>query len=127
MVTAVKTKWGAAFHRFGAKFDHGLISIEWQWHLRVSKCQPRPCFESMAPEKWKEFDRRLNDRLAQLQGSVEINEQEMGSHYDRMTRSITETIKEVVPPKKPKKFNGRKVSEKTKRLYELRVRDFASG
>ena len=63
----------------------------------------------------------------QFQGSVEINEQEMGSHYDRMTRSITETIKEVVSVKETKIFNGRKVSEKTKRLCELRVRDFASG
>ena len=51
----------------------------------------------------------------------------MGAHYDRMTGCVKETIKEVVPPKKPRKFNGRKVSAETKRLYDLRVRDFASG
>ena len=41
-VTASTTKWGAAFHRFGSKFDHSLLSIEWEWRLRVSRSQPRP-------------------------------------------------------------------------------------
>ena len=29
MVTSAKTKWSAACHRFGSKFDHSLITIEW--------------------------------------------------------------------------------------------------
>ena len=77
MVTATKTKWSAAYHRFGSKFDHSLISIEWQWRLRTSKSKPKPCFEEMTPAKWIEFDRRLNERLMQLQGDIEITEQEM--------------------------------------------------
>ena len=93
----------------------------------MSKSQPRPCFESMTPAKWAEFDRRLTDRLTKLQGDVEVIEQEMGAHYDRLTSCIAETVKEVVPAKTGKKINGRKVSAKTKRLYELRTRDFASG
>ena len=127
MVTAAKTKWSAAYHRFGSKFDHALISIEWKWRLRMSNSQPRPCFESMTTAKWAEFDQRLTDRLAKLKGDVEVTEQEMGAHYDRLTNCINETVKEVVSPKTQKKFNGRKASAKTKRLYELRTRDFASG
>ena len=46
-VTASSTKWGAAFHRFGSKFDHSLLSIEWAWRLRINKSQPRPDYELM--------------------------------------------------------------------------------
>ena len=54
-------------------------------------------------------------------------EEKMGQHYDRMATSIRETIAEVVPPKQRLKYNGRDVSAETKRLYDLRIRDFASG
>ena len=37
------------------------------------------------------------------------------------------TVEEVVPPRKKFKYNGREVSAETRRLYDLRVRDFASG
>ena len=127
MVSAAKTKWSAAYHRFGSKFDHALLCIEWQWRIRLSKSDPRPSFEDMTKEKWQEFDRRLGARLRALPRRVEVTEQEMESHYDRLTESVRETIKEVVPPKAKTKYNCRTVSAKTKRLYELRVRDFASG
>ena len=132
MVTSAKTKWSAAYHRFGTKFDHALICIEWQWRLRMCKSQPQPCYEEMTPQKWEEFDRRLEVRLGQLQGDVEVEiteQQAMGEHYDQVAKSIRDTIQEVVPPraKAKAKYNGRTVSEKTKRLYDLRTRDFASG
>lgn len=44
-----------------------------------------------------------------------------------MSKYIQETIKEVVPPRRKKKFNGLEVSVETKRLYDLRIRDFTSG
>ena len=51
---------------------------------------------------------------------------EMGTHYDRMTACIQETIKDTVPPRRKQKFNGHEVSAETKRLYDLRIRDFTS-
>ena len=127
MATAVKTKWGTSQHLFGTKFDHCLLSLEWAWRVRVSKSSPKPDFERMTHEMWQEFDARLEERLRQLPQAVETSAQAMGDHYDRMTDCVRATIKEVVPPKQPRKYNGRTVSEKTKRLYDLRVRDFASG
>ena len=62
-VTSSKTKWGVAFHRFGTKFDHSLLSIEWTWRIRSNKTPPRPDFETMTPESWTEFDSSLNTRL----------------------------------------------------------------
>ena len=58
---------------------------------------------------------------------MEISQSGMGAHYDRLTEQVSETVKEVVPPKKPLKFNGHKASATTKRLYDLRVHDFGSG
>ena len=81
----------------------------------------------MTPAKWQEFDRRLEARLTQLPRSIEVSESEMGAHYDRLTECIRETVKEVVPPRNKVKYNGREVSAETRRLYDLRVRDFASG
>ena len=51
----------------------------------MSKSEPRPCFEEMTVAKWQEFDRRLEERLKEVQGMVEITEKEMGAHYDRVT------------------------------------------
>ena len=51
----------------------------------------------------------------------------MGAHYGRITKCIKDTIKDTVPPKQPLRYNGRKVSTDTKRLYDLSIRDFASG
>ena len=51
----------------------------------------------------------------------------MGAHYNRMADCINAIIKDTIPPKKPLSFNGRKVSAETRRLYDLLIRDFASG
>ena len=95
--------------------------------MRVSKSKPKPDFQLMSPANWQEFDRRLEERLRQLPQSVEISEGAMGAHYDRMTNCVRATVEEVVPPRKKFKYNGREVSAETRRLCDLRVRDFASG
>ena len=51
----------------------------------------------------------------------------MGAHYDRFAQCIRQTIKEVVPPRKKIKFNGHTIAEKTRALYNERIRDFNSG
>ena len=51
----------------------------------------------------------------------------MGAHYDRFTQCIRQTIKEVVPSRKKIKFNGRTIAEKTRALYNERIREFNSG
>ena len=42
----------------------------------------------MSLQKWKEFDNRLEERFSKLQVDVEITEEEMAKHYDRVTNSI---------------------------------------
>ena len=81
----------------------------------------------MDRSKWEEFDRRLAHSLSQIPHTIERISHSLGAHYNRMTKCIQDTIKDTVPPKKPLRYNGRKVSAETKRLYDLRERDFVSG
>ena len=36
-VRQCQVKWGASMHRFGKKFDHGLLEATWDWRLRMEK------------------------------------------------------------------------------------------
>ena len=35
-----RVKWGTSLHRFGKKFDHGLLSTTWTWRIRTVKTSP---------------------------------------------------------------------------------------
>ena len=52
----------------------------------------------------------------QIPQGVKTCTKEMGTHYDRMTACIQETIKDTAPPRRKQKFNGREVSAETKIL-----------
>ena len=117
-------------HRFGKKFDHGLLEAQWDWGVRAEKRQPKPDYKAMTDEKWLAFDETLKKKLLTAGKDngmrVEISEQGLGVHFERMTDCIQQTIKAVVPPKKRIKFDGRKASEQTRTLYAERIRDFNS-
>ena len=50
MVTSAKIKWGSSLHRFGTKFDHTLLDLEWAWRVRVRKSPPKHDFQLMTDE-----------------------------------------------------------------------------
>ena len=121
-------KWGASMHRFGKKFDHGLLEASWDWWLRVEKRPPKKDFKAMTEKKWDEFDNKLKEKLLDVgkvdNMQVEISEKGLSTHFGRLSGCIQQTIKEVVPPKKRVKFDGRKASEQTRALYAERIRAF---
>ena len=127
-VRSSQVKWGASMHRFGKKFDHGLLETQWDWRVRTEKRTPRPDYKAMTEEKWLTFDATLKKKLlaSSKDMRVEISGQGLGAHYETMTSCIQKTIKEVVSPKKQIKFDGRKASEQTRALYAERIRDFNS-
>ena len=121
-------RWGASMHRFGKKFDHDLLKATWDWRLRVEKREPKPDYKAMDAAKWLKFDAALKSKLEATGGDmkVEISQQDMAVHFDNMSKCLQQTIKEVVPPKKRIKFDGRKASAQTRALYAERIRDFNS-
>ena len=51
----------------------------------------------------------------------------MGQHYLFFSTCVKQTIDEVVPPLKHRIYNGRTMSNKTRELYQQRIRDYNSG
>ena len=82
----------------------------------------------MTEKKWDDFDSKLKEKLLDVgkvdNMQVEISEKGLSTHFDRLSGCIQQTIKEVVPPKKRVKFDGRKASEQTRALYAERIRAF---
>ena len=129
-VEQCSVKWGSSLHRFGKKFDHGLLSATWTWRIRTEKLTPPPDYKSMTPEMWDDFDAKLREKLLAGDESrdVEVIEQQMAKQYDRLTAGFTHAIETTVPKRKKIKFDGREASAKTKLLlFDQRIRDFSSG
>ena len=95
-------KWGASMHRFGKKFDHGLLEAQWDWRLRVEKREPKPDYSEMTQEKWKEFDDALQKELIRKGGDmkVEISEDGLGDDFVTMSNYIQSVIKKSCPQRK---------------------------
>ena len=64
--SASKVKWGTSMHRFGTKFDHGLLSLQWAWRVRNVKAQRKPDFTQMTTAKWLQFDDFLKKKTRKM-------------------------------------------------------------
>ena len=98
----------------------------------MRKCKPRHNFGAMTRDDWKRFDEVLKPNL--LKGLTEEEDLVVGNtsedlfcQYGRLAGSLQKTIEEVVPLKKKQKYNGRGVSDRTKKLFEERARDYSTG
>ena len=47
MIIGSEVRWGPSIHRFGQKFDHGLVNVKWRWKTKKKKKQKRPDFAVM--------------------------------------------------------------------------------
>ena len=63
MVINADTKWGPAYHRFGQKFDHGLLSARWRWKTKKNQRTETVDFSQMTAQSWTDFDRDLRIRM----------------------------------------------------------------
>ena len=137
MVKNVRTKWGPSYHRFGHKFDHGLLSATWRWKKKKRERYETADFNAMDDQSWLSFDRDLRIRTQEMTvsrvskcghiGHVFLNteaattEKEiLSQELEGLNTCLRETIKAVVPTKKHKKKKGRVMSEETKVLHEKR-------
>ena len=138
MVINSTVKWGPAFHRFGQKFDHGLVSAKWRWRTKATVKKKRHNFKAMSSQSWPEFDTDLRIRLQKKyettgQGATQVagkdtddETAELSEEFAHLTKCVYETICKVVPEKKKWiKKNGRVVSQGTKELFEKRAKEFS--
>ena len=140
----MSVKWDPSEHRFGRKFDHGLVSVIWHWRTKkTAKFEP-PNFKAMNNQSWKRFDKDLQIRIKNRQetraklavtsataatatkcvGNKGSSSKD-GEEYSELTEDIRKAIEETVPKKKNLFKNGRAVSEETKELYKQRRKEFS--
>ena len=143
MIKNAKTKWGPALHRFGHKFDHGLLSATWRWKTKKTQRFVTANFKAMNAQSWREFDKDLRIRLQEIcparvskrghKGQAFLNaatqgnspkKQKLSKQLDSFTRCARESISAMVPKKQKQKKNGRTMSEETKELHNKRRKIF---
>ena len=139
MIIGSEVRWGPSIHRFGQKFDHGLVSAKWRWKTKKKKKQKRPDFAAMGSQSWPSFDEDLRIRLQKQEeprAEVEkhvveqkehedtVTAEDLGAEYSKLAKCVYETIKNIVPEKKWIQKNGRVVSKETKKLFEDRAKEF---
>ena len=137
MVINARVQWGPSLHRFGQKFDHGLLSATWRWKTKRGERPRRPDFKAMNDQSWRDFDSRLQIKLQEDVTAtsprvasadtvtIRCGQQKRKVDYNRITTCVQETMDEVVPEKERMKKHGRTVSKETKALFEERKRAFA--
>ena len=135
MVRNCDPKWGASMHRFGHKFDHGLLRARWRWKTKKTQRYETADYTAMTDQSWDEFDCDLRIRIEEkqktrVQNSGHIGQGNLPTQKDlsqelgTMTTCIQETIKTAVPKKKNMKKKGREVSKETMELHEKRTKAF---
>ena len=138
MVKNVSVKWAPSTHRFGRRFDHGLVSAIWHWRTRKTAKYETADYKAMNTQSWRRFDEVLQIKTQEKQETREkrgatsattvesVTETHcVGKEYATLTENIRETIKEVVPKKKNTFRNGRSVSEETKTLFKERTKEYS--
>ena len=127
-VTNSVTKWAPSIHRFGRAFDHALLQIDWKWRLKADKRTPAKDYKGMTKENWEQLGERIKDNLqrtaVQKDTGGQTNE-EIQERVERMNAAISDAVRDCVPDKDNKARGRRRVSERTRKLYEQRAQRFS--
>ena len=114
----------------GEKNDHALVECRWKWRIRAVKPQPAKDFDCIyaqeqdgqgnptVNQKRLAFIKAIEDKLADLQyDEVDDNTTEM---YEKICAAIHHAIDTTLPDCEKRQGVKRKVSERTKDLFERR-------
>ena len=132
-VSSCKSKWKPAMHRdlHGDKNDHALVECKWTWRIRNVKTQAckdfdclftRTCDQAGNPTAtgcMRKFEEAVTQKLAELEYDATVDS--TTTMYDKMCASIHFAIDTVLPTRRRGTGVHRKVSEKTRALFEKRT------
>jgi hypothetical protein len=92
-VTDSKVRWGPSQHRFGHKFDHGMVTADWKWRLRdvAPRKAPLNFKELENKESAASFDLRLMARIENKSALAQISES--CSQKKSIVRNVQKTFR----------------------------------
>ena len=113
-----KVKWGIACQRWGRHYDHGLIECILKSRICRIKREPAKDYSVLSsdPGVKASFDQMVNENLTRQ----EINQFDPAAAYANLCRSINEAAESSLPVKRARPMRKRKVSSRTKELYDTR-------
>ena len=128
-VTSCRPRWGPSVHRSisGKRSDHSLLECSWKWRMRTIKSAPVPDFsvlqggstpDARRTKYVQRFDQAVQDKLKELEYSVADT---AAATYDKLCKAIEDAATSILPKKRRKKGIKRKVSKRTRVLYDERV------
>ena len=131
-VLSSKPKWGPAIHRdlHGEKNDHALVECLWKWRIRTVKPQPAKDFEPLYAQKYSAtgkllpneakiaFEEAIKAKLLEL--DYDEVDDDPAAMYDKICTAIHHAIDTTLPDRAKRSNIRRKVSDRTKRLFDQR-------
>ena len=78
-VKGCKVAWGPSVHRFGYRWDHGLVQIGWKWRVRaVPAREPRLDLAALRQEEIQEqFNGVMADKWMEAAGAAVVSWEEL--------------------------------------------------
>ena len=114
----------------GHRNDHALLECSWKWRLRSPKVAPAKDFgglyTQMVDEKGNPIENKL---LTAFENTIERKLQDQqysavdddaSAMYAKFCKAVEHAIEAVLPTKRKRRGVRRKVSDRTKALYEKR-------
>ena len=125
-VEDASVKWGPSEHRnIYGKADHALVCCKWIWKIQTNKSTPTKDFGTLDPSTAEgeaciaKFDAAFEAKakeLSECEGIPSIDQQ-----YDDLCAAISHAIQSTLPNRKRGKAIARKVSTRTRKLFEKRT------
>ena len=124
-VKQCSVSWEPSYHRFGYRYDHGMVRMRWKQRLkRLTPKTEKPDFESFyyGDQHIARFDKAVEFYLKQYRVPPEYRVHDpstLAEDYAVMTDAIQAGV-DLLLPKDKKRGKVRTRSERTKALFEER-------
>ena len=125
-VEDASVKWGPSEHRnIYGRADHALVCCKWIWKIQTNKLTPAKDFNTLDPHTPEgetsiaKFDEAVDEKDKELKADAEnltIEQQ-----YANMRAAIDHAIQSTLPNKKRGGRIARKVSKRTRDLFDKRT------
>ena len=125
-MTSSSTKWAPSIHRFGKPVDHCLLQIGWKWRVKCCKRAPTKDFKAMDSAEWSALNTQIASNMQKCASPTPPGTRQIDAQLAQMNDCISSAIEKCVPVKSKATALRRRVSDRTRAIYEERAKRFSS-